>query len=182
MAHRKNPNALRRRRNLSNPVFCVYTRKDYTIKSWTNRLKRLQRAKLFGQKAKQLSGLRPGAGQLKNKNSPNKTNNKKELQKQTHAVAYSSHFSNSIYTQYSKPVFFKNSKIQKKKQSKLNRLSNRSLLLRHAWAQPRLPRAQSSAKKYMQNIHSYSYFFYYIILYYIIGSCGVLLSSSLGVS
>jgi hypothetical protein len=86
MAHRKNPNALRRR-NLSNPVFCVYTRKDYTIKSWTNRLKRLQRAKLFGQKAKQLSGLRPGAGQLKNKNSPNKgvstgvsqANNKKEL-------------------------------------------------------------------------------------------------------
>jgi hypothetical protein len=83
MAHRKNPNALRRRRNLSNPVFCVYTRKDYTIKSWTNRLKRLQRAKLFGQKAKQLYGLRLSAkqraGQLKNKNSPNKTNNKKEL-------------------------------------------------------------------------------------------------------
>jgi hypothetical protein len=52
MAHRKNPYALRRRRNLSNPVFLVYTRKDYTIKSWTNRLKRLKRAKLFGQKAK----------------------------------------------------------------------------------------------------------------------------------
>jgi hypothetical protein len=81
MAHRKNPNALRRRRNLSNPVFCVYTRKDYTIKSWTNRLKRLQRAKLFGQKAKQLSGPRLRAGQLKNKHSPNKTNNKKKLLK-----------------------------------------------------------------------------------------------------
>ena len=80
MAHRKNPYALRRRRNLSNPVFCVYTssaRKDYTIKSWTNRLKRLQRAKLFGQKAKRLPGR--SAGPLKAKHSPIKTNNKKEL-------------------------------------------------------------------------------------------------------
>lgn len=125
MAHRKNPYALRRRRNLSNPVFLVYTRKDYTIKSWTNRLKRLKRAKLFGQKAKQPTGRTAGAFKIRHSPNKNKTNNKKQLQKQTHAVTYSSHFSNSIYRQYSKAVFFKNSKIQKK-QSKKNRLSNKS--------------------------------------------------------
>ena len=121
MAHRKNPYAQRRRAKLSNPIFCMYTRKDYTIKSWTNRLKGLNRSKQFAfwlrQKAK-------AKCKLKVKHSPNKNtaNNKKVLQKQTHAVMYSSHFSNSIYPLYSKAIFFKNSKINKKKQSKLYRL------------------------------------------------------------
>ena len=41
----------------------MYTRKDYTFKSWTNRLKGLERAKHFGLKAKH---------KLKMKHSPNK--------------------------------------------------------------------------------------------------------------
>jgi hypothetical protein len=45
MAHRKNPSALRRSRNKSNPIFCTYIRKSELLCSWTNRLKRLQRTK-----------------------------------------------------------------------------------------------------------------------------------------
>jgi len=50
----------------------VYARKDYTIKSWTNRLKGLERAKHFAAKAK---------CKLKVKHSPSKNtaNNKKGL-------------------------------------------------------------------------------------------------------
>lgn len=50
----------------------MYTRKDYTIKSWTNRLKGLERSKHFAAKAK---------CKLKVKQGPNKNNasNKKRL-------------------------------------------------------------------------------------------------------
>ena len=47
MAHRKSPIAQQRRRKQSNPVFSIYSRKNNTIKSWTNRLKTFQRTNNF---------------------------------------------------------------------------------------------------------------------------------------
>lgn len=115
MAHRKNPSAQRRRRILSNPVFCIYTRKNYTLQSWTNMLKRLQRTKNCTKSRLGVRHLNQKNGGGTRKNTKQKRmSKKKNVLKQTNAVVYSSHYSNTLYPLFSKAISFQPRKIQKK--------------------------------------------------------------------
>lgn len=110
MAHRKNPSAQRRRRHKSSPALSIYTRNSHCLNFWTNRLNRVQVQNSFSKctlKKKQFGG--------KPNNKNKKVANKKNIQKQTSAVVYYTHYSNTVYPFFSKALSFKTKKSFRKK-------------------------------------------------------------------
>lgn len=104
MAHKKAPQAQRRRRKQSNPVFCTYIRKA-NIKGWTNRLKML-----YIRRNSNKAVLRFGSSVLRGHGKKLKGGsmfraNKKGVQKQTNAAVYSSPYCITAYPVFSKAVY-----------------------------------------------------------------------------
>lgn len=100
MAHRKNPNALRRRINQSASTFCAYIRKNGLSHFWIKRLDRLQKTKHFtkcGLKTKYINKTIKGHSKT----------SKKVIYKKTNAVIYSYPFRATIYPVFSKGLSFK---------------------------------------------------------------------------